>query len=482
MVRGQYLRLLTRPPSQFWARNMQFIVSGIFCMLIYAVSAYKTSTTYNLNGHVYVETFDQPWFRYPHLPHPKIPASRMKSSNFGKHNLPKDDVYVPHEWTDEEKKYLPCLDLLCLCPYYGGKISASKCVLENGKILEKAIRKEARQLSNSERLQIASAFNKMKTAGVYDRIGFVHKYSGLHEGPGFFTWHREYLKRFEIVFRRYLPAGSRLGLPYWDSTLESELPEPRESLFFSSLFVGASNSSGQIIDGPFSDWLNMEEERRLLRFVPDQENGEVLNNARIDIVLEQNKIENILAAAFPLETCKIATDDERLLSYSHDYVHYFISGDMRETYSATSEPIFFYHHSMMDNIWESWRQRHQTRKKREEQYPPSYPDCYPPTHFVNASMKELQPYTNRNALSNKYTDNLYEYTKRPNCSEINMDCESKYLFCHNVGNFYQCIAKLREGANCEGFEQTPICYEGTCHSGRCLQNIDTTELDPADFT
>ncbi|ETN73720.1 hypothetical protein NECAME_00809 [Necator americanus] len=177
----------------------------------------------------------------------------------------------------------------------------------------------------------------MKTAGIYDRIGFVHKYSGLHEGPGFFTWHREYLKRFELAFRRFLPLGSRLGLPYWDSSLESELPNPRESVFFSSLFVGATNSTGHIIDGPFSDWNIMEGTRRVVRFVPDVENGEVLNNARIDVILEQKKIENVLAAALPLETCKIIVRDDRLLSYSHDYVHYFINGDMRETFSSTSE-------------------------------------------------------------------------------------------------------------------------------------------------
>ncbi|KIH64306.1 hypothetical protein ANCDUO_05382 [Ancylostoma duodenale] len=145
------------------------------------------------------------------------------------------------------------------------------------------------------------AFNKMKAAGLYDRIGFVHKYSGLHEGPGFFTWHREYLKRFELVFRRFLPPGSPLGLPYWDSALESELPDPRESLFFSSLFVGAANSTGHIIDGPFSDWKIMEGTRRIVRFVPNMINGEVLNNARIDFVLEQKKIENVLAAVQPLD-------------------------------------------------------------------------------------------------------------------------------------------------------------------------------------
>ncbi|KHJ88528.1 hypothetical protein OESDEN_11676 [Oesophagostomum dentatum] len=234
----------------------------------------------------------------------QIPLSKVNETTFGKHELPKDDVYVEHDWTDEEKKYLPCLDLRCVCPYYGGKVSGPKCLLQNGKQLQKAIRKEARQLSDSERFQIAIAFNKMKTAAVYDRIGFVHKYSGLHEGPGFFTWHREYLKRFELVFRRYLPAGSRLGLPYWDSSLESELPDPRESVFFSSLFVGASNTTGQIVDGPFSDWKTMEGDHRLVRFVPNMENGELLNNARIDIVLEQRKIENVLSAPVQLEAAE----------------------------------------------------------------------------------------------------------------------------------------------------------------------------------
>uniref|UniRef100_A0A183FU98 Tyrosinase_Cu-bd domain-containing protein n=1 Tax=Heligmosomoides polygyrus TaxID=6339 RepID=A0A183FU98_HELPZ len=209
--------------------------------------------------------------------------------------------------------------------------------LPSGKLLQKALRKEARMLSDDERFQIAFAFNKMKESGMYDRYGFVHKYSGLHEGPGFFTWHREYLKRFELAFRRFLPEGSRLGMPYWDSSLESELPDPRESIFFSSLFVGASNSSGQIVDGPFASWKTMEGTRELVRFVPDMKNGEVLNNARIDIVLEQKRIEQVLAASLPLETCKIIINDDRLLSYSHDYVHYFINGDMKETYSSTSE-------------------------------------------------------------------------------------------------------------------------------------------------
>ncbi|KIH68192.1 hypothetical protein ANCDUO_01467 [Ancylostoma duodenale] len=346
---------------------MYLAVLHALCMLIVGSSAYKTVRTYYFNGKVYKEVNEQPWFRVVHRTHTPIPAPMVNESGFGQHDLPEDDIYVEHDWTEEEKKYLPCLDLLCVCPYYGGerilschvrtrqvagKVSGSKCVLPNGKLLQKAIRKEARQLSDSERFQIAIAFNKMKSAGLYDRIGFVHKYSGLHEGPGFFTWHREYLKRFELVFRRFLPPGSRLGLPYWDSTMESELPDPRESLFFSSLFVGAANATGQIIDGPFSDW----------------------------------------------------------------------------------------------NI-----------------------------------MEELEPLTHKDAISNKYTDNMYEYSKRSTCSEAKWDCGSKYLFCHRVDGNPQCVAKLRIGAICQGFEDTPICYEGRCVDGRCVRKDLDVGPDPKDF-
>ncbi|KAE9414283.1 hypothetical protein Angca_010010, partial [Angiostrongylus cantonensis] len=415
----------------------------------------------------YTEVVEQPWFRYPHVVHVPIPVAQVNQSMFGRHLLPEDDIYVKHDWTDEEREYLPCMNLTCVCPYYKGKVSGGNCVLPNGKLLKKAVRKEARMLSNSERNQIAVAFNKMKNSGIYDKFGFVHKYSGLHEGPGFFTWHREYLKRFELAFRRFLPLGSNIGLPYWDSSLESELPDPRDSMLFSSLFMGATNSTGYIVDGPYSNWKIMEGTRHVLRFVPDMSNGELLNNARIDFVLQQERIEQVLAAVMPLETCKILIPDGRLLSYSHDYVHFFINGDMKETYSSTSEPIFFFHHTMVDYIWEIWRQLHQTRDQRETDYPPPLPDCYPETHFGNASLKDLEPYTNKDVLSNHYTDYMYEYDKWPRCSKSNPNCGSRYLFCHLVNSVPLCIAKIQPGGNCEGFEEASICYEGRCEQGRC---------------
>ncbi|KAK5985320.1 Common central domain of tyrosinase [Trichostrongylus colubriformis] len=443
-----------------------FLVSALFVL----GSTYKRFHFVTLNGKVYRETIEQPWFRVPHLPHNPIELASVNESNFGKHLLPDDDVYVAHNWTEEEKKYLPCLNLTCVCPFYRGKVSGSKCVLPNGKLLQKALRKEVRMLTDTERLQIATAFNGMKASGIYDRYGAVHKYNGLHEGPGFFTWHREYLKRFELVFRQFLPPGSRLGLPYWDSSLESELPDPHESVFFSPLFVGAADKTGHIIDGPYASWLTMEKKRKLLRRVPKDEEGEVLNNARIDFVLELKSVNHVMAAVMPLETCKIIVRDDRLLSFSHDYVHYFIGGDMYSTHSSTNDPIFYFHHTMIDQIWELWRLKQQTREQREKDYPPPLADCYPQTHFANVSLKGLEPYTNQDVLSNSYTDNMYEYERRPTCSLMKPDCGSKFLFCHPVDGYLQCITKLHAGATCDGFEKTPICYEGECVAGRCVKN------------
>ncbi|PIO72588.1 hypothetical protein TELCIR_05469 [Teladorsagia circumcincta] len=83
---------------------------------------------------------------------------------------------------------------------------------------------------------------------------------------------------------------------------------------------------------------------------------------------------------------------------------------------------------MIDSIWEMWRQLRQlcqTREQRETDYPPPLDDCYPKTHFANASLKELDPFTNQDALSNSYTDNMYEYEKRPTCSSLKPDCGSR---------------------------------------------------------
>ncbi|RCN35056.1 hypothetical protein ANCCAN_19087 [Ancylostoma caninum] len=89
-------------------------------------------------------------------------------------------------------------------------ISGNDCVLRDGKPLKRALRQEIRTLDDTVRQQFENTLNWMKRSGLYNRIARVHKYSGVHSGPAFTLWHREYLKRYGVndargVFRPYSP-------------------------------------------------------------------------------------------------------------------------------------------------------------------------------------------------------------------------------------------------------------------------------------
>lgn len=60
------------------------------------------------------------------------------------------------------------------------------------------------------------------------------------------------------------------------------------------------------------------------------DDGEMINNNRIEWILDQTNISRVLAYSMPLVGCDPYELDDRFLEYSHDYVHYFINGDMED--------------------------------------------------------------------------------------------------------------------------------------------------------
>jgi tyrosinase len=108
-----------------------------------------------------------------------------------------------------------------------------------------------------------------------------------------------------------------------------------------------------------------------------EDDGEFFNDARIDYLMNQTEINRVLAFSLPLHSCINYTLDDRFLEYQHDYVHYYISGDMQERFSSSNDPIFMMHHSFVDSLWETWRQTRQTREEREYQYPEDNGECMP---------------------------------------------------------------------------------------------------------
>lgn len=142
----------------------------------------------------------------------------------------------------------------------------------NGRVL----RKEYRAMSDEERRRYHEAVRRLKS----DRIDGMSKYDLLvvyhtpqeapeaHWGPAFLPYHREYLKQYELALRQ---VDSSVGLPYWDSTLDEGLPSPKDSILWTSEFLG--NGEGPVSSGPFAGWSAVQElpnapgERRLVRQV-----------------------------------------------------------------------------------------------------------------------------------------------------------------------------------------------------------------------
>ncbi|VDM55937.1 unnamed protein product [Angiostrongylus costaricensis] len=330
-----------------------------------------------------------------------------------------------------------CMNIPCICPYMGVS------------------------------LLLASVWNyavlQLKRSGEYDRISVMHRQvgssSGAHSGPGFLPWHREYMKRIEIALRMIDPG---ISLPYWDSVMDSYLPDPRDSIMFSELFMGETDQAGQLVYGPFAGFRTLEGRPHIVRRLATE--GKLLTEANINNLLSQTETQNVLAYTAPQNGCPFRPNFGAL-EYTHSSVHLWIGGDMKPPSTSANDPIFFLHHCFVDFIWEMWRQTRQNRYSRETAYPPDIGACANSQHFSYAQMRPWDK-QNQDGLSNEYTDNLYRYAPRATCSVQNTNCGSPYLFCDTRGSPH-CVSKIKPNGLCRGFEDFDACWQGTCVASWC---------------
>ncbi|CAJ0581059.1 unnamed protein product, partial [Mesorhabditis spiculigera] len=359
-----------------------------------------------------------------------------------------------------------CMTLICLCPFFRGTVQNGNCILASGQPLTMAYRKEYRMMTDDERNRWHNALNVLKRNGEYDRLSAEHLSvgigSGAHSGPGFLPWHREYLKRVEIALRLVDPG---IAIPYWDSVMDWYLPDARDSIMFSNMFAGESDWWGNVVQGPFAYWRTLEGRATINRQLARK--GRLFDEQQINNIVAQNAIEFTLAYTAPVWGCPYG-NNYGAIEYTHSNIHLWIGGDMEPPSTSANEPIFFMHHSFVDYLWELWRQLKQPRWLREQAYAPDHYSCANQQHFRNAIMRPFPYLLNADGLHNGYTDQMYRYAPRATCSIQNPSCGSPYLFCDTRG-FPHCVAKIKPGGNCQGFEMFNACYRGRCWFGRCQQ-------------
>ncbi|KAL3860853.1 hypothetical protein ACJMK2_010917 [Sinanodonta woodiana] len=304
------------------------------------------------------------------------------------------------------------------------------------------IRKEYRQLTDSERNRFHAALNRMQTDGVFEEISSYHRniagdpnvLNRLHQGPSFLGWHRAYITLLEEVLRRY---DNSVTLPYWDSTLDFDMvTDPSQSIIWTSQFLG--NGQGTVTTGPFARWPGGQS-RLLTRGI--------INNRRGRLISKQN-IANVLTRCRTSDVSSPPSVGDSVIEAHHNGPHNFVggsSGDMSFLQTATYDPVFFMHHAFVDYIWELFRQRQRTacNINPATDYPANVN-----LHEADRQMwgRNLSEYRNIDGYADFWTDNWYRYEPAPSCSRQNPNgCGSQYLECDLTRNV--CVSRTRSAVN-----------------------------------
>ncbi len=237
------------------------------------------------------------------------------------------------------------------------------------------VRKNAASLTSDEWTRFLNAIVALKhtfaagsSISLYDQIVAIHigvvqliwgagpgsGGDGAHGGPAFLSWHREYIRRFELALQT---IDSRVTLPYWNWG-QGDLSET--TALFQNDRIGPMGSGGasgmEIATGYFAlnpnafnplGWSIRAELRPLGQAMqrnqflstgpgwPDT--GTVTNT------LSQGQYHQFRPS---LEQ-----------SPHHNLIHGRVGRDMAQM-TSPNDPIFFLHHCQVDRIWAQWQQEH----------------------------------------------------------------------------------------------------------------------------
>ncbi|KAK3101543.1 hypothetical protein FSP39_004333 [Pinctada imbricata] len=210
---------------------------------------------------------------------------------------------------------------------------------------------------------------------------------------------------FEEVLRYKVPG---VTLPYWDSTLDSNMysanGHPQDSVLWTGGFYG--NGNGFVRDGPFA-WQTP--------YGPLNRNH--ASGGRLITTQDVNTLFTIQSGG------QVAA----FLEDIHNSVHNWVGGQMSNIRISPVDPIFFMHHAYIDYLWWQWQMR--VGAPRAFEYPPGGSG----DHSPNAPLLNIYlgpRYTNADGYSARWA-NMVSYERSPSCSAGT--CNSRFLQCSPGG-------------------------------------------------
>ncbi|OMJ25301.1 Tyrosinase [Smittium culicis] len=207
-----------------------------------------------------------------------------------------------------------------------------------------SIRKEVRELSDSEWQEVVKAVNIMDKYGWFHWFAFthVHFFNEIHLFPEFLPWHRRFIQEFESVAQHYCPT---FALPYFDPTLD--FADPAKSALFTSKYMGGDGGpkSQCVNDGPQANWQmtypNNHCLKREFTFTDDPSNSIFWISPEVLLSGMQTSTD-------------YRTFQTTIELGIHAIIHTTIGGDMVEMYSP-NDFFFFLHHANIDRLWSEWQ-------------------------------------------------------------------------------------------------------------------------------
>ncbi len=225
-------------------------------------------------------------------------------------------------------------------------------------------RKNQAALTARERARFVAAVLTLKASGRYDQYVQWHRDAGVHMGPFFFHWHREFIRRFEVDLQS---IDASVTLPYWDFSVDNS---PASSIWNDDFMGGDGRPADGIVTiGPFAfntgNWF--------LEIVVPINTGPELRRrfgvvcSSLPAVADVNAALGRVPYDFPPYDTTVNTGFRNYTEgwingfgcnvQMHNRVHVWVGGSMT-TSTSPNDPLFFLMHAFVDKIWADWQALH----------------------------------------------------------------------------------------------------------------------------